>query len=38
MTGILRTTELQSVLLCPIFNHVALTHDLFPLRRGAFGM
>ena len=28
MTGILSTTELQSVLLRPEFNHVALTHDL----------
>ena len=28
MTGILSTTELQSVLLRPVFNPVALTHDL----------
>ena len=28
MTGILSTTELQSVLLRPVLNPVALTHDL----------
>lgn len=28
MTGILSTTELQSVLLRPVLNFVALTHDI----------